>query len=169
MPLDATLPYDSPLKNIPAAAQAAELLGFSGLWTAETQHDPFLPGPLIAEHTTPQEHEFVRQQIAFYASTPSYRAVMALHGWDATAATLSELASRGKWEAMPSLISPEMLDTFAVLAEPEHLAAALKSCYNANSPLADRLTPYLPFIPGARDTFWQSLARAFRDEGMSNE
>ncbi|MCB9133967.1 MAG: TIGR03617 family F420-dependent LLM class oxidoreductase [Anaerolineales bacterium] len=340
MHLDATLPYDSSLKNIPAAVQAAELFGFSGLWTAETQHDPFLPGPLIAEHTSQisfgtaiavafarspgnlahiawdlaavsggrfilglgtqvkphierrfgmpwpesvtgklreqirairalwqtwqtgerlnfrgeyykltlmspffnpgpiehpnipifiagvntglaklageladgfhvhplhsplylrevlipaieegaartgrdraavqitcpvfiatslQERQFVRQQISFYASTPSYHAVMALHGWGDTANELSELASRGKWEAMPSLITSEMLHTFAVIAEPDHLAEALKSRYNGG--IADRLTPYLPFVPGERDAFWQSLASVFRDE-VTNE
>jgi probable F420-dependent oxidoreductase len=31
--------------------------------------------------TSSEERESARQQIAFYASTPSYRAVMALHGW----------------------------------------------------------------------------------------
>jgi alkanesulfonate monooxygenase SsuD/methylene tetrahydromethanopterin reductase-like flavin-dependent oxidoreductase (luciferase family) len=26
-------------------------MGFDAIWTAETQHNPFLPHPLIAEHT----------------------------------------------------------------------------------------------------------------------
>ena len=338
--LDATLPYDTSLKSIPAAAQAAELFGFSALWTAETQRDPFLPGPLIAEHTThvrfgtaiavafarspttlaytawdlaaasggrfilglgtqvkphierrfgmawpesvtgklreqiqairalwqawqtgerlnfrgtyykltlmspffnpgPIEHpnipifiagvnlglaklageiadgfhvhplhstrylrevlipaveegaartgrdrtsvqitcpvfiatnlkerEFVRQQIAFYASTPSYRAVMDLHGWRDTSEALSTLASRGKWEAMPALITDDMLHTFAVMSTPDNLAEALKSRYNAppegsSLALADRVTPYLPFMPGERDEFWRNLTEAF--------
>src|SRR5512143_1451730 len=40
------------LKDVPAIAKAAEEIGFDALWTQETQHDPFLPCPLIAEHTT---------------------------------------------------------------------------------------------------------------------
>ena len=36
---------------MPAVAAAAEELGFDGLWTAETAHNPFLPLTLAAEHT----------------------------------------------------------------------------------------------------------------------
>ncbi|HEX7973398.1 MAG TPA: TIGR03617 family F420-dependent LLM class oxidoreductase, partial [Anaerolineales bacterium] len=51
--------------------------------------------------TSPEEDLFVRAQIAFYASTPSYRPVMALHGWDEIAERLSGLAARGQWGEMP--------------------------------------------------------------------
>jgi probable F420-dependent oxidoreductase len=51
MKLDAALPPVY-LKDVPAIAQAAEEIGFDALWTQETQHDPFLPCALIAEHTT---------------------------------------------------------------------------------------------------------------------
>ena len=50
MNFDATLP-SVPLNDVPAVAEAAEELGFDALWTSETQHDPFLPCALIAEHT----------------------------------------------------------------------------------------------------------------------
>ena len=33
-------------------AKEAETAGYSGAWTAETNHDPFLPLLLAAEHTT---------------------------------------------------------------------------------------------------------------------
>jgi alkanesulfonate monooxygenase SsuD/methylene tetrahydromethanopterin reductase-like flavin-dependent oxidoreductase (luciferase family) len=51
MKLDAALPIVG-LKDVAAIAKAAEEIGFDALWTQETQHDPFLPCPLIAEHTT---------------------------------------------------------------------------------------------------------------------
>ena len=51
MKLDAALPIVG-LKDVPAIAKSAEEIGFEALWTQETQHDPFLPCPLIAEHTT---------------------------------------------------------------------------------------------------------------------
>src|SRR5260221_14029477 len=38
------------LKDVPAIAQAAEAIGFDGLWTSETAHNPFLPLTLAAEH-----------------------------------------------------------------------------------------------------------------------
>jgi alkanesulfonate monooxygenase SsuD/methylene tetrahydromethanopterin reductase-like flavin-dependent oxidoreductase (luciferase family) len=51
MKFDSTLPPTA-LKDIPVLAKAAEEIGFDALWTQETQHDPFLPCTLIAEHTT---------------------------------------------------------------------------------------------------------------------
>ena len=107
--------------------------------------------------TSPQEREIIRQQISFYASTPSYRRVMALHGWEATAEQLSGLAAHGNWGEMPALVDDEMLDTFAVLAEPEALPAALQARYAG---LVDRLGVYLPFVPGERDSFWRSLLQS---------
>lgn len=52
-----TLKFDTGLqatsfREIPAAAREAEELGFAGLWTAETQHDPFLPLAVAATATT---------------------------------------------------------------------------------------------------------------------
>jgi len=48
--LDFNLAIDD-LREVPALARDAEALGFDGLWTAETKHDPFLPLALAAEHT----------------------------------------------------------------------------------------------------------------------
>lgn len=104
--------------------------------------------------TSPEEDLFVRSQIAFYASTPSYRPVMALHGWDVTAERLSSLAAQGEWGEMPALIDPDMLATFAVVASEKDLPRALVDRYTG---LADRLGLYLPFVPGERDTLWRSL------------
>jgi probable F420-dependent oxidoreductase len=105
--------------------------------------------------TSPEEVDLVRTQIAFYASTPSYRPVMAFHGWGETADRLRELARTAGWADMPSLISDEMLQTFAVTASSDGLGAALRARYSG---LADRLTLYLPFSPGDRDEFWSRLA-----------
>lgn len=104
--------------------------------------------------TDSQEEMFVRSQIAFYASTPSYRTVMELHGWQETAEQLSALAGRGQWADMPSLITDEMLQAFAVIADPANLASALRARYED---LAGRLTLYIPFVPGQRDEFWKGL------------
>ncbi|RMF40664.1 MAG: TIGR03617 family F420-dependent LLM class oxidoreductase [Anaerolineae bacterium] len=104
--------------------------------------------------TTPEETAYARQQIAFYASTPSYRAVMRLHGWETEAEKLSMLAARGRWTEMPALISEEMLNTFAVVAAPEEVPHILLERYRG---LSDRLTLYMPYIPGKRDAFWKHL------------
>jgi probable F420-dependent oxidoreductase len=100
------------------------------------------------------EREFVRTQIAFYASTPSYLKVMALHGWQETAGQLSQLAARGQWGEMPTLIDDEMLETFCVCSSPDELTNSIIERYQG---LSDRITLYLPFVPGERDNFWLSL------------
>ena len=110
--------------------------------------------------STAVEREAARQQIAFYASTPSYRAVLGLHGWGESGEKLSALAARGKWNEMPALVTDEMLETFAVLADENGLAQAIRERY---ADLADRITLYMPFIPGQRDMFWRGLADAFHD------
>jgi probable F420-dependent oxidoreductase len=106
--------------------------------------------------TSPEEDLFVRSQIAFYASTPSYRPVMTLHGWEEVAGRLSGLASRGEWAEMPALISDEMLATLALAAPVEGLATALDERYAG---LADRLMLYIPFQPGERDAIWRALLK----------
>ncbi len=108
--------------------------------------------------TSPEEQAFVRQQISFYASTPSYRRVMRHHGWEEVAEQLSALAARGRWGEMVGLISDEMLRTFALVCDPADLPAALRERYQG---LADHLTLYSPFVPGERDDFWRALIRAF--------
>jgi probable F420-dependent oxidoreductase len=107
--------------------------------------------------TTPEEEAFVRAQIAFYASTPSYRPVMKLHGWEDTASQLSTLAARGEWAEMPALINNDILREVAIIASPAGLPAALLERYTG---IVDRLGLYIPFMPGERDEFWENLLQA---------
>lgn len=107
--------------------------------------------------TSPEEESFVRTQLSFYASTPSYRPVMELHGWGDAARQLSSLAARGAWADMPGLISEDMLREFAVISSPADLPAALLERYQG---VVDRLGLYIPFVPGERDEFWKNLIRA---------
>ncbi|MGH2522476.1 MAG: LLM class flavin-dependent oxidoreductase, partial [Anaerolineales bacterium] len=110
--------------------------------------------------TSPAEHEFVRQQIAFYASTPSYRPVLAHHGWETIGEQLSALAARGAWSAMPALITDEMLETFAVAAPLAELTAPLRERYAG---LLERITLYRPYVPGQDDEGWRTLAEQLQD------
>ncbi len=104
--------------------------------------------------TNAEEQALARSQIAFYASTPSYRSVMALHGWADVAERLSAHAARGEWAEMPALITEEMLGEFCVMGNDERLPGALNERYGG---IADRLTIYTPFVPGQRDEFWRRL------------
>ncbi len=113
--------------------------------------------------TNSDEREFCRQSISFYASTPSYRPVLEHHGWLEVGEKLSALAARGQWGDMPALITDDILAEFCTQAEsPAEMAAALKQRYAG---IADRISIYMPFIPGDKDAFWRELAGEFaRDE-----
>ena len=108
--------------------------------------------------TTPEEQNFARAQISFYASTPSYRPVFALHGWEGVAEKLSSHAARGEWGEMFSLITDEILETFCLVTEADSLPEKMKARYEN---LADRLTLYTPFAPGEKDEFWKQVVAAF--------
>ena len=110
--------------------------------------------------TTSDEEQWARGQIAFYASTPSYRPVMDLHGWGDTADELRGLSQRGAWAEMGECITQEMLSSFAVLAPEQDLPEALAERYAGG---ADRLGLYLPFTPGSRDAFWCRLITRLRE------
>ncbi|MCL6511325.1 MAG: TIGR03617 family F420-dependent LLM class oxidoreductase [Anaerolineae bacterium] len=86
-----------------------------------------------------KNREAVRQQVAFYASTPSYHTVFELHGWKPIAEELSSLAARGRWEEMPPLITDAMLAEFAEEGEWAALPARLMRRYDG---LLDRLGYY---------------------------
>ena len=104
------------------------------------------------------DRETTRQQIAFYASTPSYRRVLAEHGWEEAGEKLSKLAAKQEWMEMSVLITDEMLAFFATEAHPEGLAEALKERYHG---LADRLTIYIPFSLGDHDDLWEAIRKGF--------
>ncbi|MBN1451770.1 MAG: TIGR03617 family F420-dependent LLM class oxidoreductase [Anaerolineales bacterium] len=109
--------------------------------------------------TTPEEENFARAQISFYASTPSYRLVFALHGWEDVAEKLSAHAAKGEWGEMFSLITDEILQTFCLVTDAKSLPEKLKERYEG---IANRLTLYTPFVPGEKDDFWKQLVGEFR-------
>jgi len=83
-----------------------------------------------------------RQQIAFYGSTPAYRPVLDLHGWGDLQDRLNSLSKSGKWAEMGSLITDEVLETFAVVGEPESIAPELHKRYGD---VIQRISFYAPY------------------------
>ncbi|RME74486.1 MAG: TIGR03617 family F420-dependent LLM class oxidoreductase [Chloroflexi bacterium] len=104
----------------------------------------------------------VRRQIAFYASTPTYRPVLALHGWEAIGDRLGALAVRRRWGEMARLIPDDMLAEFAVSGPWAGLPALLRHKYGD---LLDRVSFYLPFTPGKQEEQWQATIAGFREKG----
>ncbi|MFI7611434.1 TIGR03617 family F420-dependent LLM class oxidoreductase [Nonomuraea terrae] len=64
-----------------------------------------------------RERQMLRGRIAFYGSTPAYKGVLALHGWEELHERLHALSVRpeaDRWERMADLVDDEVLDTFCV-------------------------------------------------------
>ncbi|MGI8859073.1 MAG: TIGR03617 family F420-dependent LLM class oxidoreductase [Rubrobacteraceae bacterium] len=111
------------------------------------------------EQKITKQREALRSQAAFYASTPSYRVVLEAHGWGEVGEQLSGLARDKKWDEMPALTTDEMLSAFTVETAPEEVGPALKERYEG---LVDRVSVYLPFVPGEMDDFWQATIGGMR-------
>jgi probable F420-dependent oxidoreductase len=75
-----------------------------------------------------QAMEPVRQQISFYASTPSYSHVLEANGWD-FGEQLNAMSKRGEWADMPSIVPDEAVLEVGVAAPIGELAAAIKDRY----------------------------------------
>ena len=95
----------------------------------------------LTEESTQNAINATKQQIAFYASTPNYVAVLETHGVGDLHPELNRLSKQGKWEEMGSLIDDDFLNTVAVVAEtPEAAAKEIKARYGE---YGDRITPIL--------------------------
>ena len=83
-----------------------------------------------------------RQQIAFYGSTPAYKGVLELHGWNGLHEELNALSKTGGWVEMGNLITDEILNTFAVVGGPEQIAPELLRRYGD---VVQRISFYAPY------------------------
>ena len=106
-----------------------------------------ITGPsFVVTGTTEEElqkaKQGTKQQIAFYGSTPAYRGVLDLHGWGGLQDDLNALSKQGQWVAMGDLIDDEILDTFAVVGEPEQIGPELLKRYGD---VATRISFYAPY------------------------
>ncbi|MDQ1430449.1 MAG: hypothetical protein QOF40_1051 [Actinomycetota bacterium] len=89
-----------------------------------------------------QARSGTKRQIAFYGSTPGYRGVLDQHGWGALGEELNRLSKQGEWVAMGDLITDEMLETFAVVAEPDDIAARITARWGG---VIDRISFDAPY------------------------
>ena len=86
-----------------------------------------------------------REQIAFYGSTPAYQPVLELHGWGELCVelnTLSRSDTEDRWARMGALIDDEVLEAFAVVAEPDGVGPAVATRYGD---IVDRFSFYAPY------------------------
>ena len=118
-----------------------------GLKTTGKTRDQFdlsvsvMTGIGATEETHQQAVKACRDQVAFYASTPNYKAVLETHGLGDLSEALNKLSKQGQWKEMGEAIDDETLKTFAVVEEtPEALAREIKNRYGN---IGQRIAPVL--------------------------
>ena len=84
----------------------------------------------------------VRGQISFYGSTPAYRGVLDMHGWGDLHEELHRLSVRGEWKTMAGLIDDDVLNTFAVVGEPDKVGPEILRRFGG---MVDRFSLYAPY------------------------
>jgi probable F420-dependent oxidoreductase len=102
-----------------------------------------------------------RQQLAFYASTPTYEPVLAHHGYGEAGAELRKRMAAGDAKAMAAVFSDDMLEPYTITTTWDELPDALLARYDG---VADRLIPYLGHgswvASPAHAERWSDVARA---------
>ncbi len=96
--------------------------------------------PFVVTGRTAEEWEKNRrraaERLAFYGSTPAYKGVLEAHGWGHLQPELNAMSKRGEWVQMGEKITDEIIETFAVVAEPDKVADGLRERYEG---LVDRV------------------------------
>ena len=96
----------------------------------------------------------LRQQVAFYGSTPAYVPVLEVHGWGDLQPELYDCSRRGAWDDMAHLVDDEMLDTLTIITRPELLAGEVR---RRDGGLADRIN-----VAWWRKEWWPAVEEELR-------
>jgi probable F420-dependent oxidoreductase len=83
-----------------------------------------------------------RRQLAFFASTPSYRPTLEHHGWGTLQDKLGAMAAEHAWTAMSDLIDDDILDAFTVYGDAAQVAEAIHDRFGG---LATRISLFTPY------------------------
>ncbi|MXW68241.1 MAG: LLM class flavin-dependent oxidoreductase, partial [Gemmatimonadales bacterium] len=81
------------------------------------------------EREMEQARTATRQQIAFYGSTPAYKPVLDSIGAGELQGELNTMSKQGRWQEMGTLVTDDMLESFAIVEEPANIARAFRTRY----------------------------------------
>jgi probable F420-dependent oxidoreductase len=86
-----------------------------------------------------------RWLLAFYASTPAYRPVLEVEGWEDLQPELNAMSKSGRWAEMPALLDDVMVSTLAAVGSPTEVAAEIQRRFGGE---VDRVGFYTPYAVG---------------------
>ena len=101
-----------------------------------------------------------REQIAFYASTPAYRQVLATVGYESLQPELQHLSRAGRWQEMGGLIDDELLHHIALVGTPEEMPRLARERFGGR---LDRVSSYYSWPIDDPDRLQQILAAFHSD------
>lgn len=117
-----------------------------GLEKAGKDRDAFTVSVQVVTATGLDEKEYgeailaARNQIGFYASTPSYLPILQCHGLESMQADANRLMREGRIGELASLVDDDILKIFAVTGTPAEVANQIADRYRG---LADRISPVI--------------------------
>ena len=100
--------------------------------------------------------QIVRQQISFYATTPSYGAVLKHHGYDNLGRELAGLMREGKTAEMGRAIPDDFLEQVAIIGPPNEIGQRLRERYDG---VLDRVALYMTMGGDAKFDQWADLIK----------
>jgi probable F420-dependent oxidoreductase len=83
-----------------------------------------------------------RSLLAFYASTPAYRPVLEVEGWEDLQPELNAMSKTGRWAEMPALLDDGMVSTLAVVGSPADVADEIRRRFGDQVERIGFYTPY---------------------------
>lgn len=105
--------------------------------------------PFIANGETQAELDraiaAARRNVAFYCSTPAYRPVLEVHGWEQLQPEMLRLSKLGEWKQMGTLVPDDLLEAFVVIGNAAECASQIKRRFSG---IFDLICGYSETGPG---------------------
>jgi probable F420-dependent oxidoreductase len=102
----------------------------------------------------------VREQIAFYGSTPNYRRLYEHHGCGDEARKLSQLMRNGEFAEMPKLVPDHLIEELSVFGSFAELPEKLRARAHG---VLDRVSLYFPIDRNDPDDMWMDFVAGCKD------
>lgn len=80
----------------------------------------------VDDHAVRKMVEWVRRQISFYGSTPSYHGVLDAEGWPELGPKLNALSREGKWDEMARSISDDVVAAFTAIGRYDEIVPRIR-------------------------------------------
>lgn len=107
--------------------------------------------------------ERARERIAFYGSTPAYRAVLDAVGWGEAQPELHRLSTLGDWTSMAAVVTDDLLDLMVLSGTPEQMPSLVHDRFGSR---IGRISSYFGWPVDDADRL-RSILEGFRNVGTN--